>query len=210
MHSHHGHKTIQGSSSTIDLDRMAIVDETAAVEGNDGIQQEQTAEMHNSDDEKSLQQQQTQQQQQYAGHDVELQEVEGEKMMKNEGHVIDVPLHDDSNGEDEDDADDNDDQEGSSSAPEDEESGAPMETIGAKRGALPMIYLEFRDIEYAVRIKKGRTPFKYAQRQILHKMSGFFEPGTITAIMGPSGAGMSANQLHRIIAYCIACAYLLT
>ena len=43
------------------------------------------------------------------------------------------------------------------------------------------VYLEWKDICYDVKVKKGET------KRILHSISGSVRPGELLAIMGPSG-----------------------
>ncbi|KAG5340178.1 ABCG4 protein, partial [Acromyrmex heyeri] len=66
------------------------------------------------------------------------------------------------------------------------------------------MYIEFNDLCYSVhRNRKGKMFFSVeTEKEILHNLTGHFEPGKITVIIGPSGAGkttllkiVSAKQL---------------
>ena len=52
----------------------------------------------------------------------------------------------------------------------------------------PEILLEWQDVKYAVHIKDTKNKTEY-DKEILHGMSGFANPGQFLAIMGSSGAG---------------------
>lgn len=54
------------------------------------------------------------------------------------------------------------------------------------------VELIWRDISYVIEQKKwtwSLHPIRRSQKQILHEMSGLIESGTLTAVIGPSGAG---------------------
>ena len=91
----------------------------------------------------------------------------------------------------------------------------------------PAIMLSWHHLEYRVKVKGTSTPtpkiyssanltdqnesskrshlldlikgkFQKNTKQIIHNMSGYVEPGTVLAIMGPSGSGM----LFALLLFC--------
>lgn len=52
------------------------------------------------------------------------------------------------------------------------------------------IQLEWKDLTYNVKVKKGF--FRKETKQILHPMSGYVAPGEFLAVMGPSGSGKTS------------------
>jgi ABC-type multidrug transport system ATPase subunit len=55
-------------------------------------------------------------------------------------------------------------------------------------GDRPKILIEWEDIRYSVTIKNKETKVK-EEKEILHGVNGFANPGQFLAIMGASGAG---------------------
>ncbi|CAK4124384.1 unnamed protein product [Aphanomyces euteiches] len=73
------------------------------------------------------------------------------------------------------------------------EGGLPVDSVGVNvKGsginALPFtpVTLSFRDLFYTIPVGKGKDK---TTRQLLKGIHGFFEPGTLTALMGSTGAG---------------------
>jgi ABC-type multidrug transport system ATPase subunit len=81
----------------------------------------------------------------------------------------------------------------------------------------PPVFLEWKNLEYVVKVKPRPPPeAKLAQKLkatfarkvdkfVLHPMSGYVAPGSVLAVMGPSGAGktsflnMYVNTFHMKI-----------
>uniref|UniRef100_A0A4W5M0M3 ABC transporter domain-containing protein n=1 Tax=Hucho hucho TaxID=62062 RepID=A0A4W5M0M3_9TELE len=60
----------------------------------------------------------------------------------------------------------------------------PSERSDLNSLAFAPVTLAFRDLSYTIQVKKQKTT-----RQLLRGIHGCFEPGTLTALMGSSGAG---------------------
>ena len=82
----------------------------------------------------------------------------------------------------------------------------------------PPIQLEWHNLEYRVKVKPSvpstlmtgkermkftfKNMFKKVEKPILHPMTGFVAPGSVLAIMGPSGAGKtSLCRFKSIVSY---------
>ncbi len=69
----------------------------------------------------------------------------------------------------------------------------------------PPVFVEWRNLEYVVKIKPRTPPdAKFGEKvkslfsankidkSVLHPMSGYVAPGSVLAVMGPSGAGKTS------------------
>ncbi len=69
-------------------------------------------------------------------------------------------------------------------------SGAAGRSAGIVEGlSCDEVSVAFRDVWYTVTLKNGE------ELDLLKGVSGYFKPGTVTALMGSSGAGRFANYI---------------
>lgn len=74
----------------------------------------------------------------------------------------------------------------------------------AQQKELVPIQLHFEDLNFYVSLsKKEQKKTGQTQKQILFDITGTFQPGTLTAIMGPSGAGNNSFSMNYYYYSCL-------